>query len=203
MPKNAKALASEIQGMWDAAEREGRDLEPDERAHMEQLIESAKSMHRIEQQIREVGGGGFSFVTKANGGPADGGPGEQFVVSQGYKAIREASGRGRTWTTGLADCRLVKGTLLEGSGAPGSGTGGGFAPVPQVVPGVVDKLFQDLSVEDLLLAGQASLSRSYRRGRMSPRLKVCLLPQPGGFECFFWLLEPLKSHCLAVADGPH
>jgi hypothetical protein len=31
----------------------------------------------------------------------------------------------------------MKGTLLEGAGAPGSGTGGGLLGAPQVVPGVV------------------------------------------------------------------
>jgi HK97 family phage major capsid protein len=50
----------------------------------------------------------------------------------------------------------MKGTLLEGSGAPGSGTGGGWLPVPQVVPGIVDKLFQPLTVESLLSSGQAT-----------------------------------------------
>jgi HK97 family phage major capsid protein len=51
---------------------------------------------------------------------------------------------------------LIKGTLLEGSGSPGSGTGGGLLGAPLVVPGVVDKLFQPLTFESLLLAGQAT-----------------------------------------------
>jgi HK97 family phage major capsid protein len=51
---------------------------------------------------------------------------------------------------------LTKGTLLEGVGAPGSGTGGGLVAAPQVVPGVVDKLFQPLTFEDLLLSGNAT-----------------------------------------------
>jgi hypothetical protein len=33
-------------------------------------------------------------------------------------------------------------------------------------------------------------------------LRHRLTPEAGGFEGFFWFLEPLKSHCLAVADGP-
>jgi hypothetical protein len=57
-------------------------------------------------------------------------PGSAFVASQGYKAIRDSSARGQTWTTGLIDVGSVtldaKGTLLEGSGSPGSGTGGGW-----------------------------------------------------------------------------
>ena len=44
----------------------------------------------------------------------------------------------------------MKGTLLEGAGAPGAGTGGGLlAPGPTVVPGVVEKLFQPIQVTDL------------------------------------------------------
>ena len=50
----------------------------------------------------------------------------------------------------------MKGTLREGSGAPGSGTGGGFIPVPQVAPGIVEKLVQPLSFERLLSGGVAT-----------------------------------------------
>ena len=40
--------------MWNAAEAEGRDLTPDERIHMEELIIATKSQHSIEKQIREL-----------------------------------------------------------------------------------------------------------------------------------------------------
>jgi HK97 family phage major capsid protein len=50
----------------------------------------------------------------------------------------------------------AKGTLLEGAGSPGSGTGGGWVPTPYVVPGVVDTLFQPLTIEGLLQSGQAT-----------------------------------------------
>ena len=50
-PRNAKALASQIEQMWDAAERENRDLTADERGQMEQLIEATKSQHRLEHEI--------------------------------------------------------------------------------------------------------------------------------------------------------
>ena len=51
MPKNAKALASQMEAVWNAAEAEGRDLTPDERIHMEELIAATKSQHSIEKQI--------------------------------------------------------------------------------------------------------------------------------------------------------
>jgi HK97 family phage major capsid protein len=50
----------------------------------------------------------------------------------------------------------TKGTLLEGSGSPGSGTGGGWLPVPQEAPGLVQKLFQPLKLESLLGSGVAT-----------------------------------------------
>jgi HK97 family phage major capsid protein len=159
--KTAKQYADELQGIWDAADAEGRELTPGERAQVEQLIETAKSQHRVEKGIRELGLqlGGEHVVWSDGSGVRGGSPGERFTLSKGYKAIKEAGARGQSWTSGLVDCgsfELYKGTMLEGSGAPGSGTGGGLLAVPQVVPGVVDKLFQPLTLESLLLSGQAS-----------------------------------------------
>ncbi len=83
-------------------------------------------------------------------------PGEIFVASEGFKRIQAAykdGGRlGQGMSTGAVSVD-TKGTLLEGAGGGG---GAVAATVPQVVPGVVDKLFQPLSVADLLLSGQAS-----------------------------------------------
>ncbi len=86
--------------------------------------------------------------------------GEQFVESEAYKKSIERAKTGaglpEGFTTGpvpLVGHGLggeVKGTLLEGAGAPGAGTGGGLIPVPQVIPGVVEKLFQRLTVADLM-----------------------------------------------------
>ncbi len=83
-------------------------------------------------------------------------PGEIFVRSEGFKTIQAAykdGGRLHQGATTGAVAVQTKGTLLEGAGG-----GGGplAAPVPQVIPGVVDKLFQPLRVADLLLSGQAT-----------------------------------------------
>jgi HK97 family phage major capsid protein len=84
--------------------------------------------------------------------------GETFVSSEQYKkALQVWQGGGRSlesWSTGAVAVD-TKGTLLEGAGSPSSGSGGGLIPVPQVVPGVVDVLFQRLTFSDLLLSGQA------------------------------------------------
>jgi len=83
--------------------------------------------------------------------------GEMFTDSAGYKnaidEYRNGGGRFREgFSTGAVTLEM-KGTLLEG---PGGGGGAIAATVPQVVPGVVDKLFQQLTVADLIMSGQAS-----------------------------------------------
>ena len=83
--------------------------------------------------------------------------GEIFTDSDGFKRVQEqykSSGRlPQGVSTGAVPIEMYKGTLLE------TAVGGGgplAAPVPQVVPGIVDKLFQRLTVADLLLSGQAT-----------------------------------------------
>ncbi len=85
--------------------------------------------------------------------------GEQFVEGAGYKAMKDVieqrGGLPDGYSTGPMSIDM-KGTLLEGAGSPGAGSGGGLLPVPQVVPGVVETLFQQLHVADLVLSGQTS-----------------------------------------------
>jgi HK97 family phage major capsid protein len=85
--------------------------------------------------------------------------GQEFTDSAQYKSAiehyRESGGRLKQGFSTGAVALQMKGTLLEGAGG-----GGGplAAPVPQVIPGVVEKLFQPLTFADLLLAGQASVN---------------------------------------------
>lgn len=84
--KNAKALANEIEGIWDAAERAGRSLTGSEREYMAGLVEELKSQHELEQQIKSMdpggpllgrmnGAGGAATVYSATT------PGDRFVQS--------------------------------------------------------------------------------------------------------------------------
>ena len=163
MPKTAKALASQIEAVWNAADAEGRDLTPDERIHMEELIVATKSQHNIEKQIRDLGGDAPEFVTRTdpNHSFAGGGPGDVFVKSAAYQQIQDASGRGQTWTTGPVEVSsshvLIKGTMLESAVG---GPGGGLVP-PFYQPGVVDKLFEPLGVRDVF--GQSTTTASQVR----------------------------------------
>ena len=82
--------------------------------------------------------------------------GEAFIESKGYKQVIDEfrqTGRFRQGFNTGAVALEQKGTLLEGAGGGG---GAIAATVPQVVPGVVDKLFQKLTVADLFMSGQAS-----------------------------------------------
>jgi len=87
--------------------------------------------------------------------------GEEFTDSAQYKtavsAYRETGRLPSGFSTGAVALEM-KGTLLEGAGGGG---GAIAATVPQVVPGVVDKLFQRLTFADLILQGQAS-TNSFR-----------------------------------------
>jgi HK97 family phage major capsid protein len=82
-----------------------------------------------------------------------------FTESSAYKEAIEARKATGSIPEGFSTPPVslsAKGTLLEGSGSPGSGSGGGLLAVPQVVPGVVDTLFQPLTIADVLGSGQSN-----------------------------------------------
>src|SRR5215213_6980927 len=100
MPRNAKALADEMEGMWTRAEREGRDLTADERSRMQEMIDAAKDQHSIEQQIKGLGSqlGGPLLTRMGDGSPAfGGGPGDVFVASKGYQQIKDPGSRSQSF----------------------------------------------------------------------------------------------------------
>ena len=78
--------------------------------------------------------------------------GEQFVESESYKALRDRikAGNGVPQNVSTGPIEVKAGTLFEG------GQGAGLIPVPQVVGGQVEKLFQRLTIADILPSGQAS-----------------------------------------------
>jgi HK97 family phage major capsid protein len=153
MLEEARAQLQTAQGILKGAQSQGRGLTKDEHKLVESLYEKAERTH-VAHQVDEFGKalGGSPDVSPHTGGT---GLGDAFIRSPQYKNIQHS--RGRNWSTGPVEAPYaMKGTLLEGAGAPGSGTGGGLIPVQQVVPGVVGKLFQPLTLEALLSSGQAS-----------------------------------------------
>jgi HK97 family phage major capsid protein len=146
-------LASEASALFDKADAEGRQLTPAEREEAQEKVARFKDL-QARQQAFDVAGqiGNPDSEAWTFGGDA----GKAFTASAGYKAIRDPAMRGQTFTSGAVEVPLMtKGTLLEGPGAPGTGTGGGLLPAPDVRPGVVQKLLAPpLGVADLF--GQAT-----------------------------------------------
>jgi HK97 family phage major capsid protein len=149
----------------DRAAAEGRELTVEEGRECEAHLAKARELRRSETPaVPDVDVGGLFAKGEAqvirSGGHVSSTyrtPGEAFTSSEAFKAIGRERSAGRAFSTGLVDTfTMTKGTLMEGAGAPGTGTGGGLLPVPDVAPGVVYTLFQPLSVEGLLMSGVAT-----------------------------------------------
>lgn len=167
--------AKAIEDAYDLERKEDRNLTDEERLDVEQHMKaietlktekkSAEANLKTLQEVKDIGhklGPALERVQVLSEPhdrqfqrlqQATKSLGEQFVESEGYKRVVNSfkeGGRGQ-FTTGSVPLEL-KGTLME---TPGSG-GGAFVSVPQVIPGVVEKLFQPLTFADLILSGQTS-----------------------------------------------
>ena len=155
-------LTDKVIAICDVAESEGRALSAEESSEVNALMDRAKALKSVDNQLRSFGapsivGDGNPFANQTSQLT----PGEVFTNSEGFKAIQNPASRGSQWTTGIIEIAppsmmAMKGTLLEGLGNPGLGSGGGLIPTPQIVPGVVTTLFQRLTIESLLGSGNAS-----------------------------------------------
>lgn len=165
--------SGEIKDIWKKAEEDDRETSPDERGEVEERLKAIETLKeqkseveaaiKVEEQVddvsRSLGKADRSAISVTDARVTYEPPrmkslGEQFVESEGYKSLQSKGFSGQ-FTTGQIELQ-TKGTLLEGTGAT-PGTGGALAnPVPQVVPGVVEKLFQRLTVADLLPSGQTT-----------------------------------------------
>jgi hypothetical protein len=105
----------EMEAIWARADADGRELSPYERKDMEERLLRIKSAQQLEQF-----GGPMTAVGQGAFFTAMGDPGSRFIESDGYKSIR--TGRGESFSSGLIEvgpALSAKGTLLEGTGAPG------------------------------------------------------------------------------------
>jgi HK97 family phage major capsid protein len=177
---NLAKHADETEAIWKKAEDEQRHSTEEERLEAEKHLKAIRQLKKdrqeildaieVEQDVRRTAtefGKADPVVSQAPrvtpGGDREDrmikSIGEIFVNSPEYKALAEeykTNGRlAEGARTGSVQMDL-KGTLLEGSQAT-PGTGGALAaPVPQVVPGVVETLFQPLTFANLLLSGQTN-----------------------------------------------
>jgi HK97 family phage major capsid protein len=127
------------------------DTLDEQESHYKEAVATEKRLLDIGQEIGAKEPNSFeSFEQVQVQTPSVKSIGELFVRSEQFKAIQ--ANRGSDFSTGPIDLS-TKGTLLSGTLAPGSGTGGGFLTVPQVQPGLVQTLFQRTTVADILPSG--------------------------------------------------
>lgn len=127
-----------------------RELE-DQLAVEESIQESVKGMGETDGGVEVKSLEGIQFTKR------DYTPGEIFVESAQFKDLQATLKAGGRVNTGPMDLS-TKGTLGITAGSGGTALA---APVPEVIPGVVDKLFQQVRVPDLILQGQ-TMSSSLR-----------------------------------------
>jgi HK97 family phage major capsid protein len=132
----------------DRARREGRQPTEDEIDEAQALLARADA-RRLSKNLGSSTSAGPTYNVTSKGGPGD-----QSVMSAGYKRIQDPTSRPDRWSTGPIPLEL-KGTLTE---TTAGGPGGGLVP-PDYRPGVVQTLFQPLSVAELLAQEQTSGSQ--------------------------------------------
>jgi len=118
------------------AEEEGRELTPEERAEAKGLLDQAADQQEIEDRIAELNRGGS--VRNAEGS-SEGGPGDQFVKSAGYKSILAKGLGSGNWSTGQVE--LETKTVLTstpGTAVVQSGYESGIASILSEPPTVAD-----------------------------------------------------------------
>jgi hypothetical protein len=87
----ALRLAEEAQAVLEAADRQNRPLSPDERVHVEGLLDRAREHGEMEKSLKETLGGlddgnGMTALSKGAEFGANAGPGDMFVKSEGGRA---------------------------------------------------------------------------------------------------------------------
>ena len=165
--------------IYKKADDEQRDPTTEERLEIEGHIKAIETLKQEKadveanlktlQEVEDIGRQlGPAVSVKPGGEPVDRvlhsfhkSIGETFTDSAGFKSMQDAYKSSGRLPQGISTGAVsidAKGTLLEGAGGGG---GAVAATVPQVVPGVVEKYFQQLTFANLILSGQAS-TNSFR-----------------------------------------
>jgi HK97 family phage major capsid protein len=165
-------FANEIKAVWAKSEEEEREASVEERAEvgdlmknietlkekkaeLEKAIDVEKDVQRLSREVGPPPSEGIELkegIDSVRSAMQVKSVGEQFVESEGYKSLieRVKSGNGLQQGASTGKIELKAGTLLEG------GQGAGLIPVPQVVGGVTETLFERLTVADILPSGQTN-----------------------------------------------
>jgi HK97 family phage major capsid protein len=157
-------LVRQVRAVSKSADLEGRELKRAEKVELHRLldeVDNVKSAIAVEGQVdsfgRAIGAPGSSGPQVGGQSSTYGAPGDVFVASEGYKSVCDPGSRPQRWTSGAVPVsstaiQTKAGTLYE------SGQGAGFVATPQVIPGVVSKLFEPLGVADLFPSSPAETS---------------------------------------------
>jgi HK97 family phage major capsid protein len=155
--------STEIRDVWTKADDDGeRETTPEERGEVEAHLKAIDHLKeeqgdleaniRVEKEVHEKAKGyGSAESVVVTGTPEPEAPqmkslGEQFLESDQYKRIFEKGAPGGQWSTG--EIKLdAKGTLLSG------GTVSGAASPYDYQAGIIETLFQRLTIADLLATG--------------------------------------------------
>jgi HK97 family phage major capsid protein len=161
MPRSAKDYVRAYKRIYENADAEGRDLTPAESERVVEYLEAAKKMKAIEDRERELGAtANTSVFSDPSRNSSTGGPGDIFVQSKGFQAVRMSDMRPQQWSTGPIEVMgppalMAKGTLLESN----TGGPGGVLTPPSYQPGVVSKLLEPLGVADVFGQSQTTASQ--------------------------------------------
>jgi HK97 family phage major capsid protein len=158
MPSAYHARAEGL-GILQRAAEEGRDPTAEEVAIAKNYLADAKTLSEVDKLSKQLGPGSLTAGDFAGFGD---GPGDSFIQSEQYKRYQASRpGPESNWTTGPVPVQfksgpfsyqMKAGTLLE------SAQGAGLVPVPQVIPGVVEKQFEPISVLNLIPSSPATTS---------------------------------------------
>jgi HK97 family phage major capsid protein len=168
-------FANEIKDVWHKAEEDERETTPEERGEVEKKLKHIEQLKAqkaeiedaigVEEGVRDVAKGLGKTERIVSGGieVEDGIDsvrgtfqvktiGEQFVESEKFKSLLDQvkSGNGVPQHASTGPIEVKAGTLFE------TGQGAGLIPVPQVVGGQVETLFQRVTIADVLPSGQAT-----------------------------------------------
>ena len=155
---SSKQLADKAAAVFARADAEGRELTMEERSEVQGWVDAAQQQKDLEHSVKQLdpGDGKLSELVVTDGSSSEtagGGWGDAFVRSEGFKRIADPGRRGQSFTTGAIEVGTFQtkaGTVLE------SGQGVGLVPVPQVIPGQVEKLFEPLSVASVIPSANAT-----------------------------------------------
>jgi HK97 family phage major capsid protein len=161
--REMREMLSKARAITDRAATEGRGLSEEEDSELQGHLKAVDTLKEKRDEVRaaiavreRVDAIGEAMEVDPAAGKSDvpearrfTSIGEAFVKSDGYKALLDRGISG-AWSSGSIE---VGGKALLSTTGAGAETAGGALIQPDVQPGILDKLFQRLTVADLMAQG--------------------------------------------------